>query len=115
MKLLVVEDDSDQLWLRCLLLNQNGFETLESGDSASALQLAAEHRPDAALVDLRIPTESAGLRLIRELKRVHSCMRVFVLTGVDPSRFDKCPEHEMVEEFIAKGSPSSYLISRLKS
>ena len=89
MKILVAEDDSDQLELRSLLLSQSGFETIPARDSASALQAAATHKPDCAVVDLRFPAEEHGLGLIRELKRLHASMRIIVLTGMNAAPLAK--------------------------
>jgi two-component system response regulator RegA len=43
-------------------------------------RLTAEHRPDVAVVDLRIGNDW-GIELIRELKSVHPRMRVFLVSG----------------------------------
>ena len=114
MKILVAEDDSDQLELRSLLLSQSGFETIPAPDSASALQAAATHKPDCAVVDLRFPAEEHGLGLIRELKRLHASMRIIVLTGMNAARFERLPEHALVDEVIEKGASSARLVEIIK-
>ncbi len=65
---LVVEDDPDQLIIRCMLLTHHGFETRRAGDSETAIRLASEEQPEIAVIDLRLPTEEMGLSLIRELR-----------------------------------------------
>lgn len=115
MRILLADDDADQLALRSMLLAHSGFETLEAPDRSSALKLAAEGKPECAVIDLRLPTEDIGLQLIRELKDLDSGMHVFVLTGGDPAQFALRPERRLVDEVIVKGSSSGYLVRQLKS
>lgn len=114
MRVLLADDDCDQLALRSMLLARSGFETLEAPDLSSALKLAAEQKPECAVIDLRLPTEDIGLRLIRELKDLDSGIHLFVLTGADPEKFALRPEKKLVDQVIVKGSSSSYLLQQLQ-
>ena len=113
MTVLVADDDEDQLFVRSMLLRQHGFEPVAAKDVESALEQAAAHQPRCAVIDLRLPTEESGRRLIRELKALDSKIQVIVLTGADAKRFARCAEKELVEEILVKGSPSTRLIERL--
>lgn len=115
MKVLIADDDEDQLFVRSMLLREHGFEPIEAADIASAVQNAARHKPECAVVDLRLPTEELGLQLIRELKRLDSTIHVFVLTGACAERFSKHSEKDLVDEIVVKGSPSGDLIQKLKA
>jgi CheY-like chemotaxis protein len=113
MKILVADDDQDQLALRCMLLSQSGFETIGVADADSAVELAAEHKPECALVDLRFPTEELGLRLVRDLKKLDPAMHLLLLTGTDPHWLAKAPENRLIDAIVTKGSSSAALIQRL--
>jgi DNA-binding response OmpR family regulator len=115
MKVLVAEDDQDQLELRSLLLSQSGFEAIPARDSATALRAAVDQRPDCAVVDLRLPAEEQGLGLIRALKGLDAAMRIIVLTGMGAARFKCLPEHALVDKVIVKGSSSSRLIETIRA
>ncbi len=115
MKVLVADDDADQLFVRSMLLRQNGFEPIEAADVGSAMQNALLHRPECAIIDLRLPTEELGLKLIRELKTLDSTIHVFVLTGGDAGRLSMRLEKGLIDEIVVKGSGSAYLIERLKA
>jgi response regulator RpfG family c-di-GMP phosphodiesterase len=53
LKVLIVEDNRDaRTTLRMLLTMGYGHIVYEAGDGLSAIQLAVEHRPDVALIDL---------------------------------------------------------------
>jgi DNA-binding response OmpR family regulator len=115
MKVLVAEDDRDQLELRSLLLSRSGFEPIPALDSAAALRAAAAQKPDCAVVDLRFPAVEHGLGLIRELKRLDAAMRIIVLTGLDAARLERLPENALVDEVIVKGSSSARLIEIIRA
>ena len=114
MKILVVDDDQDQLIIRCMLFGHHGFETMRAGDAPAALRLALAHHPDCAVIDVCLPTPTAGMSLIRELKASLPGLIIFVLTGVDPERLRHYPEMQSVEEIVCKGSPSKILLDKLK-
>lgn len=115
LKVLVADDDRDQLDLRSLLLRKNGFETIAASETESALRKAKAHRPDCAIVDLRFPTEACGMELIRNLKALDARMHVFVLTGSDASSIAGCREYELIDQVLVKGSSSRELIERLNA
>lgn len=115
MKVLVVDDDSEQLSIRTMLLEKSGFEVVEASDAMRALQLAAEERPNCVLMDLNLPTHADGLALIRDLKALDGNMRLFVLTGTDPRRFRQLPEAKLVDGVFGKPASSAALIRRLRA
>jgi two-component system, response regulator RegA len=115
MKILIVEDDADQLSLRCMLLSRSGFETIGAADEDSAIESAKAHKPECAVVDLRLPTEELGLRLIRNLKALNPAMHVLVLTGRDARHLSNLRESPMISAIVTKGSSTAALIERLNA
>jgi DNA-binding response OmpR family regulator len=115
MKVLLVEDDPDQLYLRSLLLKHCGFECFEASTLASALQVAADQAPRCAMVDLRLPTEAAGLELIRKLRGCDPQLWIVVLTGTNPARFRQLPEAALVNDFLTKPVHSAEMVAKLNA
>jgi CheY-like chemotaxis protein len=64
---LVIEDDPWTRTITTALLAGEGFAIVEAKNGDEGLQLARQHRPDAVLLDLALPTRS-GLDVLRELK-----------------------------------------------
>jgi two-component system cell cycle response regulator DivK len=54
-RILVVEDQKDNLQILRDLLGNAGFEMIEAEDGEKAVTLAAEHRPDLILMDIQLP------------------------------------------------------------
>ncbi|MBU2663971.1 response regulator [Actinoplanes bogorensis] len=65
---LIAEDDEDIRDLIAWKLEIAGFRTLHAGDGRSAVELAAEHRPDAAVLDINMPAMD-GLEVCANLRR----------------------------------------------
>ncbi|CAM5409037.1 DNA-binding NarL/FixJ family response regulator OS=Streptomyces albaduncus OX=68172 GN=FHS32_004617 PE=4 SV=1 [Streptomyces griseoloalbus] len=58
----------------------------EAADGAEALELAREHRPDLAILDIAMP-RLTGLQAARELSRTLPEIRLLVLTMYDNEQF----------------------------
>jgi DNA-binding response OmpR family regulator len=114
-KVLVAEDDEDQLSIRCLLLSQAGFLPLGAQDIATALALADSEKPDCAVVDLRFPSENDGFQLLEHLKAANPRTYNVVLTGADPARLEKHPRRYLMDEVIVKGSSAQRLLETLRA
>jgi CheY-like chemotaxis protein len=65
-RVLVVDDDPVTVEYYARALKVEGFDVLTALDAAGALQEAQRLRPDAAIVDLRMPSMD-GLAFLREL------------------------------------------------
>jgi len=74
--------DDDALYLRTLQrsLQKRGLPTVVAQTFDEALAQAETHRPDFALVDLKLGNTS-GLTLIEPLHRVRNDMRILLVTG----------------------------------
>ena len=114
MKVLVTDDDPDQVIIRCMLLAHHGYETRRAGDAETALRIANEEKPDIAVVDLRLPTEEDGLYLIRELKSAVPEIGIIILTGTRPEQLKGRPGFEYADSIIEKGHSSSGLLESIK-
>ena len=98
-----------------MLFEQAGFTVFKAASEASALRLAREHSPVCALVDLCIPTEQDGLRLIVRLKQAHPQTQILVLTGKRVHGLRERPEWPWITSVITKGSSSARLLSAVRA
>ncbi|MEV0778960.1 response regulator transcription factor [Streptomyces sp. NPDC050428] len=58
----------------------------EAGDGAEAIEMAREHRPDLAILDIAMP-RLTGLQAARELSRLRPEMRILILTMYDNEQY----------------------------
>jgi CheY-like chemotaxis protein len=115
MRVLIADDDKDQLMVRKMLLNRLGFEAILASDQQAALSAAKTRHPECAVVDFLLPDEGSGLNLIRELKRLDPQIHIFVLTGRSPKQLEHLPERALIDDVIGKGTPASIWIEKLKT
>jgi len=61
------DDDADILSLVELRLRRAGYNVVSAPDGRKALDAVREHRPEVAILDVRMP-EMGGLEVIREIR-----------------------------------------------
>ena len=54
-RILVVEDNEDNMYLIRVLLQKSGFAILEASDGAEGVELAVKEKPDLILMDIQLP------------------------------------------------------------
>jgi two-component system response regulator RegA len=79
-KLLLVDDDAPLRRSMTRALERRGFQVLPAEGVAEARALAREHRPEFAVLDMRL-TEGSGLDLVRTLRELRPETRIVIVTG----------------------------------
>ncbi|HEX6143097.1 MAG TPA: ActR/PrrA/RegA family redox response regulator transcription factor [Geminicoccaceae bacterium] len=79
-KLLLVDDDAPLRRSLARALERRGFEVLAAEGGSDARDLAVEHKPDFAVLDLRL-AEGSGLDLVGRLRELRPDMRIVIVTG----------------------------------
>jgi len=77
---LIAEDESTVRELLVESLTAEGFTVIEAANGLEALVQIKRERPDAVLLDLRMP-RLGGLDLLRRLQTMGTEPRVFIVTG----------------------------------
>jgi DNA-binding response OmpR family regulator len=75
---LVADDDADIRDLVAFRLDRAGYEVVRAGDGQEALDLAREHRPDLAVLDVMMP-KLTGYDVTRELRAKAATSRIPVI------------------------------------
>ena len=113
MRVLLVDDDADQLAIRAMLLEQCGYETVAATTSEAALEAAAREGLSCVVMDLRLPTTQEGIETLRRLRELQPPARIFVLTGMR----QQSPELEQAQQYadgvLTKGAGMDNLLNIL--
>lgn len=101
--ILIVDDHpAFRMIVKLQLTQLLGIEdVIEADNGQTAVELARQHRPELAILDLDIPRIS-GLDVIPRLKRVHPSIRMLVLSGHDPDTFAPRAMRSGVHGFVGK-------------
>jgi len=111
--LLLVEDDPAyaELVRESLRDERAQFETQLADDLAGALQLLAERRFDAVLLDLSLP-DSQGLETVSRVVEAYPNVPIVVLTGLHDDAVGLEAVHAGAQDYLVKGDGGGPLILR---
>ena len=76
--ILIADDDEDILHLIAFRLERSGYTVVSAKDGAEALQLAREHVPDLAVLDVRMP-KLDGYEVTRALRADEATRRMPII------------------------------------
>ena len=93
-KILIVDDDPDNVTFLSLILEDHGFSNVSANDGKEGLEMARRENPDLITLDLIMPGQS-GIMMFQELKKDPELCEIPVViisgasevTGVDFKNF----------------------------
>jgi len=112
-RVLICDDEQQILRALRVILRDAGFEALPASTAAEALDLAAVHRPDAAIIDLLLP-DVDGVELCRRL-RDWSEIPVIVLSAVGEEDAKVRALAAGADDYVTKPFGPRELIARLRA
>ncbi len=112
-RVLVCDDEQQILRALRVILRDAGFEALPAGDVSQALDVAAVHRPDAAIIDLLLP-DGDGIELCRRL-REWSEIPVIVLSAIGDEDAKVRALAAGADDYVTKPFGPRELIARLRA
>jgi two-component system, OmpR family, KDP operon response regulator KdpE len=110
-RVLVCDDEQQILRALRVILRDAGFEALPASTAEQALDLAAVHRPDAAIIDLVLP-DGDGVEVCRRL-REWSDMPIIVLSAVGDEDAKVRALAAGADDYVTKPFGPRELIARL--
>jgi len=115
-KILYVEDDNDIRESYTSLLKRAGFDIIAASDKSSALQQLELSKPDLAILDIVLGSDTdAGFDLCTEIRKHSETLPVIFLTSLD-SDFDKISGMRLgADDYITKDISIDYLLVRIKA
>jgi DNA-binding response OmpR family regulator len=79
-KILVIEDLEDIRDLLEVFFKKRGFEVIQADRGVPGVDLARREKPQAVLVDMRLP-DIDGLEVLRRIKKFDGVAKIFLLSG----------------------------------
>jgi signal transduction histidine kinase/CheY-like chemotaxis protein len=116
-RVLVVEDDPDQLHAIGMALSQPNWQVVEAANGRIALDKVRESIPDVIILDLMMP-EMDGFEFMTNLQANGDWQHipVFVVTALDLNERDRSRLNVGMEKILRKGNLSTCdLVSRIRA
>ncbi|MGH9444043.1 MAG: sigma-54-dependent transcriptional regulator, partial [Thermoanaerobaculia bacterium] len=80
MRILIVDDDASVRQAIKMILEYDGYETASAPDAASGLAAIEAHRPDAVLLDIKMPGMD-GMEALDEIQKLENPPPVLMISG----------------------------------
>ncbi len=109
---LVVDDELQIRRFLRISLESNGYRVFESETGQDALAKAAQHRPDAIILDLNLP-DLEGIAVVRRL-REWTTTPVIVLSVRDGDRDKVAALDAGADDYLTKPFSTAELLARLR-
>ncbi|MFA4956120.1 MAG: response regulator [Candidatus Methanoperedens sp.] len=87
MKVLIVEDDPNNMELMTIVLKHYGHETIGAFTGESGIEKAAASRPDLILMDINLPGID-GFETTRRMRKIESILHVPIIAITASMAFD---------------------------
>ena len=68
-RVLVVEDNENNMKLICLVLNKHGYEPIKAFTGKDGVEKAIQERPDIILMDIQLP-DISGIEAVKRIRMV---------------------------------------------
>lgn len=116
LRVLIVEDEPDMNNLLADVLQAFGYDPIQAGSGEQALEILADDRPDAILLDLMLPGIS-GFELCKQLKgaRETRTIPIVILTALDRGIDRRYGFETGADEYMTKPFTPDGLVSRLQA
>ncbi len=114
MKILVVDDDENNLLLTKLELRDELWQVITASNGQEAMELFESENPDMVIVDVKMPGID-GITLLKKMKDIRPEIPIAIFTGYDqvaltvPDEADafmiKSSSYEELKEFVRRYAP----------
>ncbi|HUO33029.1 MAG TPA: response regulator [Bryobacteraceae bacterium] len=113
-RLLLADDDIQQLAIRKLLLEAAGHQVTTAEAAPEARRMLADLRPEVLVMDLRLPKLKDGLSLIRCVDEQRLAVKIIVLSGWIEELWD-LPEEKLVSSILGKPFRNEQLLEAISA
>lgn len=115
-RILVVEDEKNEMENICFVLQEAGYETITAQDGRTGVEKAKKEKPDLIISDLNMP-ELTGYEVLQEIRKSPETSGIpFIILSVFPRPDDIDMEFRVgVQDYITKPFNFKDFLARIQS
>ena len=121
-KILLVDDDIDFIFILKSMLEKEGFQVVTAGDKYEGLKVARSEKPDLAILDVMMNTDQEGFEMAREMRHdpefeklpIIMLTSVDSITGLNLKEMAKDPKWLPVNAYLEKPVKPQLLLAEIK-
>jgi CheY-like chemotaxis protein len=114
MKILIVDDDENNLLLTDLEFRDELWDVVTASDGQKAMELFESEIPDVVIVDVKMPGID-GITLLKKMKEIRPEIPIAIFSGFDEAAVDipdeadayvvKSSSHGNLKDFVRRYAP----------
>ncbi len=114
-KILIVDDEPEQISAFARSLKQEGYETLLAKDDLEAWYLFDNFQPDLLVLDIRFGyNQRMGLDILKKIRAKDNAVPIIMLTGLSDEGLDLLSYNRDADHFVSKSAPTASLLALVK-
>jgi CheY-like chemotaxis protein len=121
-KILLVDDDIDFVFIQKAMLEKEGFTVVTAGDKHAGFERARSEKPDLAILDVMMNTDQEGYEMAREMRKDEALKSIPIImltsvdaiTGLNLKEMAKDPKWLPVDAYLEKPVQPQKLIAEIK-
>ncbi|GAB6278405.1 MAG: hypothetical protein STSR0006_04020 [Lentimicrobium sp.] len=121
-KILLVDDDIDFVFIQKAFLEKEGFQVVTAGDKFAGFERAKAEKPDLAILDVMMTTDQEGFEMAREMRKdpllkdipIIMLTSVDSVTGLNLKEMANDPKWLPVDSYLEKPVQPQKLLSEIK-
>ena len=121
-KILLVDDDIDFVFIQKAMLEKEGFKVVTAGDKHAGFERARAEKPDLAILDVMMNTDQEGYEMAREMRKdpemkaipIIMLTSVDSITGLNLKEMAKDPKWLPVDAYLEKPVQPQKLLAEIR-
>ena len=113
-KILIIDDEPDVIQFQKSFLTRKNYQVVTATNTKEALETLKNESPDLVFCDIRLETDTAGLAILEEAKRIKPDIVVYLITGLLDKEIEERGLALGAKEFLTKPMSNDALETKIK-
>lgn len=113
-KILIIDDEPDVIEFQKSYLSKRKYEVLVAANTPQAIEALKNESPDVTFCDLRLETDTTGLVIIEQAKKLNPGLVIYLITGMLDKEIEEQALSLGAKEILHKPLTNEQLEQKIK-